>query len=72
MMYVVEIKPIPSQIAKDPDRVPREVVSAMVAGSFHGCKREKECGFAVRKASRTLTDVGAHGVEIEAFEGMIV
>ena len=72
MMHVVEVKPVPSQVAKDPDRVPWEVVPAMVAGSFHGCKREKECGFSVRKASRTLADVGAHGVEIEAFEGMIV
>lgn len=44
----------------------------MIAGSFHGCKREKECDFSMRKVSRTLADVGAHDVEIEAFERMIV
>ncbi len=71
-MHVVKVKLIPSQVAKDPDRVSWEVVPAMIAGSFHGCKREKECDFSMRKVSRTLADVGAHDVEIEAFERMIV
>lgn len=66
-MHVVEVKTISRKVAKKPDRIPWEVVSAVVVGCFHGRKREKEGGFSVRKANGCLADVGAQGVQIEAF-----